>query len=338
MAIKGRSALNPDLFRTRPAYGYGLALCVWATALVVRLVLAEWFPPGFPYLTFFPAVVVAAYFAGLGPAILTAVLSGLCAWWFWIGAPGFDWSPATGLALGFYAFVVAVDIFFIIGMNAATRDLQREVERNAALARSRDLLLKEVQHRVSNNIQVVSALLRLEAGMSSDPAARRVLSEASGRTAMIAKVQRSLLDADGRATPFGELARELCADALQAAGRTDIEILVDGSPLVLTAEEATPVVLILLECVNNALEHGLPDRPGRIAVRLHDDGAERLLEVRDDGVGPPAGFDPAKGRSLGLRIVLGLADQLQGRFHIAPQSPGALCRLTYPRPAPATEV
>lgn len=325
--------LNPDLFRRNPLYGYGLALFTWLTASGVRMALADWFPPGFPYLTFFPAVVVVAYFAGLRPAVLTAVLSGLTAWWFWIGAPGFDWSTATGLALGFYVFVVAVDIFFIVGMNAATDDLRREVERNAALAESRDLLLKEVQHRVSNNIQVVSSLLRLEAGMTKDAEARRALSEASARTAMIANVQRSLLDADGRAAPFDDLARGLVCDALNAAGRTDVVVVVEDARHALTAEEATPVVLILLECVNNALEHAFPNRPGRLEIRLHDDGAERRLEVRDDGAGPPADLDPAKSRSLGLRIVMGLTEQLHGRFSIVDAAPGALCVLSYPRPA-----
>jgi two-component sensor histidine kinase len=324
--------LNPDLFR-RPPFGYGLAICIWLTALGTRMALADWFPPGFPYLTFFPAVVVVAYFAGLWPAILTAVLSGLSAWWFWIGAPGFDLSLATGMALAFYVFVIAVDIFFIIGMNSATDNLRREVARNAALAESRDLLLKEVQHRVSNNIQVVSALLRLEAGMSKDPAARRALSDASARTAMIANVQRSLLDADGAAAPFDDLARQLVLDALNAAGRTDVAVVVEEARHALTADEATPVVLILLECVNNALEHAFPDRPGRIHVRLYEQGAERRLEVRDDGAGPPPGFDPAKGRSLGLRIVLGLTDQLHGRFSIVDAAPGALCVLSYPKPA-----
>ncbi|WAC59441.1 sensor histidine kinase [Brevundimonas sp. SL130] len=324
--------MSPAWFRSNPIYGYGLAICAWLTAFGVRMALADWFPPGFPYLTFFPAVVVAAYFAGLRPALLTAVLSGLSAWWFWIGAPGFDWSLATGLALIFYVFVVAVDIFFIIGMNSATDNLRLEVARNAALAESRDLLLKEVQHRVSNNIQVVSSLLRLEAGMSKDPATRRALSEASARTAMIANVQRSLLDADGAAAPFDDLARRLVCDALNAAGRNDVTVMVEDARHALTAEEATPVVLILLECVNNALEHAFPNRAGRIDVRLYEDGPERRLEVRDDGVGPPPDFDPAKGRSLGLRIVLGLAEQLHGRFDIVDAAPGALCVLSYPRP------
>ncbi len=110
-------------------------------------------------------------------------------------------------------------------------------------------------------------------------------------------------------------------------------VVVEEARHALTADEATPVVLILLECVNNALEHAFPDRPGRIHVRLYEQGAERRLEVRDDGAGPPPGFDPAKGRSLGLRIVLGLADQLHGRFSIVDAAPGALCVLSYPKPA-----
>lgn len=327
--------MNPARLRSKPALAYGFALGVWLIALAVRAALADWFPPGFPYLTFFPAVVVAAYFAGLWPAVLTAVLSGLSAWWFWIGAPGFDLSTATTVALAFYVFVVAIDIFFINGMNSATERLKVEVERNAALARSRDLLLKEVQHRVSNNIQVVSALLKLESGVSTDPAARRALSEASARTAMIAKVQRSLLDADGGAAAFDDLARGLVCDALTAAGRSDVTIEVEATHEPLTADEATPIVLILLECINNALEHAFRDGPGRIEVRLYDEGEERRLEVRDDGAGPPPGFNVGQGRSLGLRIVLGLADQLRGRFEITPASPGALCRLSYPRPKAA---
>lgn len=142
-------------------------------AFAVRFGLADWFPPGFPYLTFFPAVVLVAFYAGVRPAILTATLSGLTAWWFWIGPPGFDLGVATLVALGFYVFVAAVDIFFIVGMDSASRRLAREVERSAALADSRDILLREVQHRVSNNIQVVSALLSLEARSAVDRAPAR---------------------------------------------------------------------------------------------------------------------------------------------------------------------
>ena len=319
-------------FRNRPIHGHGLALAAWAIAFALRMVLNPWFPPGFPYLTFFPAVVLVAYFAGLRPAILTAVLSGLTAWWFWIGESGFDWSIATAVALGFYAFVVAVDIFFIDGMMSATRRLRAEVERNAALAQSRDLLLREVQHRVSNNIQVVSALLSVEARSAVDPGARRTLANASARTSLIARIQRSLADADQQTTAFETLARAVADDALKAAGREDVSLEIAGDGVVLSAEEATPVVLIMLECVNNALEHAFPDRSGRIAISLADDGTSRTLLVLDDGVGASEA-DVAAGGSLGLRIIHALARQLDGEWSLLNADPGCMARLTWVTPA-----
>jgi len=108
--------MRRQFFRSAAWRGYLLALVAWGLAFALRFGLAHWFPPGFPYLTFFPAVVLVAYYAGLRPAILTATLSGLAAWWFWIGPPGFDLAVATRVALGFYAFVVTIDIFFIVGM------------------------------------------------------------------------------------------------------------------------------------------------------------------------------------------------------------------------------
>ncbi|MFA4899070.1 MAG: histidine kinase dimerization/phosphoacceptor domain -containing protein [Brevundimonas sp.] len=326
--------MRHQTFRHPAWRGYALAVVAWLIAFGLRYGLAHWFPPGFPYLTFFPAVVLVAYYAGLRPAVLTATLSGLSAWWFWIGPPGFDLGVATLVAIGFYAFVVAVDIFFIVGMDKASARLAREVERNAALAESRDILLREVQHRVSNNIQMVSALLKLEARSAVDQAARKALVEASARTGLVARIQRSLADADRQNTAFQDLARSIVDDALTAAARDDVVVSISGGDVVLSAEEATPVVLIMLECVNNALEHGFPDRPGRITIDLCDDGAVRTLTIADDGVGvaEDTGAEPT---SLGLRIIIALARQLGGEWSLQPSSPGAIARLSWPG-APVT--
>lgn len=324
--------MHRDIFRTPAWRGYALAVTAWAIAFGLRYGLAHWFPPGFPYLTFFPAVVLVAFYAGFRPAVLTATLSGLSAWWFWIGPTGFDLGAATLVAVGFYIFVVAVDIFFIVGMDAASRRLAREVERNAALAHSRNILLKEVQHRVSNNIQVVSALLSVEARSAVDPGARRTLANASARTSLIARIQRSLADADQQTTAFETLARAVAGDALKAAGREDVSLEIAGDGVVLSAEEATPVVLIMLECVNNALEHAFPDRSGRIAISLSDDGTSRTLLVVDDGVGASEA-DVAAGGSLGLRIIHALARQLDGEWALLKADPGCMARLTWVTPA-----
>ncbi|WP_336976661.1 sensor histidine kinase [Brevundimonas nasdae] len=316
-------------FRNPAWRGYALAVVAFLVAFGLRYGLAHWFPPGFPYLTFFPAVVLVAYYAGLRPAILTATLSGLSAWWFWIGPPGFDLGVATFVAIGFYAFVVAVDIFFIVGMDKASAKLAREVERSTALAESRDILLREVQHRVSNNIQMVSALLKLEARTTVDPGAKKALTDASARTGLVARIQRSLADADQKKTAFHDVARSIVDDALTAAARDDVVVSISGGDVVLSAEEATPVVLIMLECVNNALEHGFPDRPGRITIDLSDDGAVRTLTIADDGVGvaEDTGAEPT---SLGLRIITALARQLGGDWSLRPFSPGAIARLSWP--------
>ncbi|WP_309630406.1 histidine kinase dimerization/phosphoacceptor domain -containing protein [Brevundimonas sp.] len=326
--------MDQDVFRRAAWRGYLLALVAWGVAFAVRHGLAQWFPPGFPYLTFFPAVVLVAYYAGLRPAILTATLSGLTAWWFWIGPQGFDLGVATLVALGFYIFVAAVDIFFIVGMDGVSRRLAREVERNAALAESRDILLREVQHRVSNNIQVVSALLSLEARAAADPGARKVLADASARTALVARIQRSLADAERQATAFEALARSIVDDALKAAARDDVAVSISSGEVALSAEEATPVVLILLESVNNALEHAFPDRPGRITIELRDDGPDRTLTIADDGVGvsETAAAEPG---SMGLRIITALTRQLGGQWSLRSADPGACARLCWPTsPAP----
>jgi two-component system, sensor histidine kinase PdtaS len=324
--------MDKDHFRSAGWRGYLLAVGAWGVAFAFRYGLAHWFPPGFPYLTFFPAVVLVAYYAGLRPAILTATLSGLSAWWFWIGPTGFDLGVATAVALVFYVFVVAVDVFFIVGMDGATRRLAQEVERNAALAHSRDILMREVQHRVSNNIQVVSALLSLEARSATDPGARKALADASARTALIASIQRSLADAEGQTAAFEDLARTIVDDALKAAARDDVTVSITSDGAVLSAEEGTPVVLIMLECVNNALEHAFPGREGHIDISLGDTGPTRTLEVTDNGVGlleAPSGAP----ESLGLRIITALARQLGGDWTLRSANPGAAARLTWTRPA-----
>lgn len=321
--------MHQDFFRRAAWRGYLLALLAWGVAFAVRYGLAHWFPPGFPYLTFFPAVVLVAYYAGLRPAVLTATLSGVTAWWFWIGPQGFDIGVATLVALSFYVFVAAIDIFFIVGMDGVSRRLAREVERNAALAESRDILLREVQHRVSNNIQVVSALLSLEARAAVNPGARKALADASARTALIARIQRSLVDAERQATAFESLARSIVTDALTAAARDDVAVSISSGEVALSAEEATPVVLIMLECVNNALEHAFPNRPGKIVIELCDDGAVRNLVITDDGVGVSQAATGETG-SLGLRIITALTRQLGGQWSLRSAEPGASARLSWP--------
>jgi two-component sensor histidine kinase len=324
--------------RETPLFRYGFAVAMAGLGLCVRLALGGWFPPGFPYLTFFPVIIITTYLVGARPAILCATLSGAAAWWFFIGPPqDFEFSVTTMVTLGFFAFVVAVDIFFIDGMRGAMRQLSAERERYAHLADSRDLLYRELHHRVSNNLQVVGALLRLQAVGVKDGDARHALAEAGGRIEVIAKIQRELHNQVGDPVPFRAFAQSLLTDAGAAAG-VQAAISLNGGEQPLHPDQATPVTLVLLECFNNALEHAFADgRQGAVQVRLDQDGAEHVLTIHDNGAGPPAGFDPAKSSSLGLRIVRAMAGQLNGRFEMLRSDGWTICRLTYPPRPPAPQ-
>lgn len=201
---------------------------------------------------------------------------------------------------------------------------------------SRDVLMREVQHRVSNNLQVVSALLSLEARGAVDPGARKALADASARTALVARIQRSLAEAEQNATAFAALARSIVDDALAAAARKDVVVSISSGEVALSAEEGTPVVLIMLECVNNALEHAFPDRPGRITITLSDDGVVRTLTVADDGVGI-AEASALEQVSLGLRIINALARQLGGDWRLRSVDPGVCAQLIWPSHAAARQ-
>jgi len=310
--------------------GYVFAAIMALAAWALRYALNDWFPPGFPYLTFFPAVVVTAYFAGLRPAVLCAVLSGVAAWYFFIPPyQSFQVSFPTAVALTFYAFVVAVDIFFIDGMRKALRQLEEERGRYAALAESRDLLYRELHHRVSNNIQVVGSLLRLQASRQADEDARHALVEAGSRIEVIAEIQRQLHNAVGDPAPFQAFAEGVLAAAAAAAG-SRVALTVEGGEEPLHPDQATPVTLVMLESFNNALEHGFGEAgEGRVVVRLEQGLGDHVLTVRDNGRGPPPTFDPAASESLGLRIVRAMAQQLGGRFEMAREDGWTVCRLRY---------
>lgn len=176
-----------------PVARYGMALLTFATALLLRRLVDNSLPSGFPYLTFFPAVILTTFMAGLWPGVVTAVLSGLAAWYFFI--PPFDsfgLDGSVGLALAFYAVVVAVDIALIHGMQVTLARLQEERGRTASLLEAQTIMFHELQHRVANNMQFVSALLDLQRRTvgHTPEGALAALEEAGRRLHTMAQVHR----------------------------------------------------------------------------------------------------------------------------------------------------
>ncbi len=227
-----------------------------------------------------------------------------------------------------------MDILIIDRLTSTLAALRVEREKALHHAGQRDTLFKELQHRIGNNLQSVSALLNIQMRAVSDPAAKRALGDAVQRVGIIADIHRMFHDpahADGRIDE--EFTRELaerCIAAAGAAGRVTLTASI--TPIALPQDKFLPVALIMTECINNALEHGLGARErGLIAITLTRQDGNCELVVRDDGPGLPAGFDLATSRSIGLTVLRAFAGQLDGRFTMTTDG-GTVCRLAFRAP------
>ena len=311
-----------------------LAAAAAGLAAAARFLLDPVLPPGFPFLTFFPAVILTTFFLGLRPGIVCAVLSGLAAWYYFISpVASFLLSGQTALALAFYAFIVTVEIALIHLMQVAGARLAAERAVTADLYEQQRTMFQELQHRVANNMQFVAALLALQKRkIADDPrAAAQAFDEAQARLETIARIHRRLYDPSRIDQPVGLYLQELCADLLEATGARNIVCLVDVPPLRLDLARLTTLSLLVVEVVTNALKHAFGEAGrGTITIRLEQtEGTLATLTIADDGPGIPASFDPAASRSLGFRIVQGLAAQLDGQLTYANEG-GTVVRLVFP--------
>ncbi len=328
-------AIRPAWLQDSPVVAWSFAAMAFLAAFALRYALDSELPAGFPFLTFFPAVILTTFLAGLWPGTGVAIAGGLAAWYFFI--PPFGTLALTGssaLALSFYGVIVAVDILIIHVMNLSLDRLKTEKARSAELAQRAEILFSELQHRISNNLSVVSALLNLQRADVEDKKAKQALSEASARLALIAKIQRKLHDPTGSPKRFGPFMEDLCRDVLEASGAREIDCRVAASDVAIAPDKTIPLALIVTELVSNALEHGFSGRrTGTIRVELAQEGANHVLTVVDDGHGLPSGFSLAEATTTGLRIVKALARQLGGQLAID-GSAGTTCRLVFPASDP----
>ena len=219
-------------------------------------------------------------------------------------------------------------------VSSAIRDIsERKLadQRLRASLQEKEVLLKEIHHRVKNNLAVVSSLLYLESTYTQDPATKRLLQESQDRVRAMSLVHESLYRSDSISeVDFGEYAASLAQQLLHtySLGSTKVRLRTDVQPLRLDLAHAVPCGLILNELISNALKHAFPDgRSGEIHVRLRRIDAQRcLLSVSDDGIGIDLG--KLSEHSLGLRIVRLLARQVDAQFELAPQAVGVEAKLT----------
>jgi predicted ATPase/two-component sensor histidine kinase len=189
---------------------------------------------------------------------------------------------------------------------------------NATLE-EKESLLKEVHHRVKNNLQLISSLLNLQAASVVDPAVSELFAESRNRVRSMALVHENLYRAGNFArVPMMSHLQSLCAQLVRAYDMQArcAELVVEGDDVQLDLDRAISCGLITNELVSNAMKHAFPyRRAGRVvvAMRLGEDG--RLsLSVSDDGIGLPKGLDLANAPSLGLQLVHDLSLQLNAEL------------------------
>jgi two-component sensor histidine kinase len=205
--------------------------------------------------------------------------------------------------------------------------------KQAAEAQRKEILLREIHHRVKNNLQVISSLLALQAGAADDPRTKTMLAESRDRVRSMALIHEKLYQTGAeRGVTFAEYVRDLAAHLRHsyAADAAGVQIDVEVDELALDMDISVPCGLIINELLSNALRHAFPDgRPGRIRVTMH--GVDGMLELRviDDGIGFPDGIDLQAPRTLGMRIVGTLAAQIRASLARGP-GPGTTLVLRFP--------
>ena len=196
------------------------------------------------------------------------------------------------------------------GVVVLLRDIT-DLRRRDRLLVSKDATIREIHHRVKNNLQTISSLLRLQARRLSEPSARDAIEESVRRIRSIALVHETLSREAGDDVNFSDVVRPLVRmveEGLVSPDRpVSIEITGDGGTV--ASPTATSLAVVLTELLQNVMEHAYPeeldlgDRPAIVVVHLDNDGSMLEVTVTDDGLGMPEGFDPSTASSLGLSIV-----------------------------------
>ena len=218
------------------------------------------------------------------------------------------------------------------------RDISQRVAADENLKesiREKEALLREIHHRVKNNLQVMSSLLGLQARTVTQPGARQAFEDSQGRIHSMALLHEVLCGSPSFARiDIADYTRQLAAQRLRAHGAGKrIGLTTDLDEIYLDLETPVPYGIIVNELLTNALRHAFPgERSGEIKISLRQEPEQSIrLRVQDDGVGLPDNFDWQAATSLGFRLVRMLAEQLKGKIEIQARNPTVIQLVFAPR-------
>lgn len=248
-------------------------------------------------------------------------------------------ADGTEFPVELWTSIVRNDADEPVAMVGVARDITARKRADEALRsslREKEVLLKEIHHRVKNNLQVISSLLSLQSEYLKDEAMIKIFKESQNRVKSMALIHEKLYQSANLAEiDFSDYLRELTTQLFRSygIGAHGVSLNVHASQVLLAVDRAIPCGIIVNELVTNALKYAFPDgRGGRIDIDLLPVTDDLIrLAVRDNGVGFPADVDFETADSLGLTLVRMLADQVQGEVVLQASDKGAEFFMTFRR-------
>ncbi|MCC8938935.1 response regulator [Bradyrhizobium sp. Arg68] len=218
----------------------------------------------------------------------------------------------------------------------AEAEVHASRDRYAALAAEREVLLREVNHRVGNSLQIIASLLHLQANSATQDDVKAALTNAMGRVAAVAQVHRRLYTSqDFKTVMLNQYLEALLEDLRRSAeGNKMSRLTLKAVPIEIDPDRAVAIGIIVNELVMNAVKYAYPDGSGPIDIELKPQGDDVVLAISDDGVGYDDKADP-RGTGMGQRIVTAMAAKLDASVERDPARKGTRFVVRFARVSPA---
>lgn len=188
------------------------------------------------------------------------------------------------------------------------------------LLKEKEMFIKEIHHRVKNNLMVISSLLNIQSRQIEDESAKNIFKESQNRARSMALIHERLYSSpDLKSIDFSDYITALAKDLFNTyvTSPEQIKLEIDVENVMIDVDKTVPLGLIINELVSNSLKYAFPSgRNGIINIIFHQDGQDFVLEVSDDGIGLPKDFNIDKNHSMGMQLVTGLTSQLDGELEL----------------------
>ena len=291
---------------------YAFAIFCVVVAGFVRWAIGEWFEGVIPFVTFFPAVLLAALVGGIGPGLLAALLGGLFGWWAFVNPPMafFPLTPGALVSVIAYCITCLIIVWAADHYRGLTKRLEDE-------EKFRELAVEELAHRLKNKVATIQSIISLQ--LRDDPQARDKIVNSLGS---LRATDDLIIAAQGRGARI--------ADILSAELRPydAARIAIEGPEISLPPKLALTMALMLHELATNAVKYGaLSDSSGKISVRWSCSDLLLSLEWRESE-GPPVAVPTHHG--FGTRLFLRALEQFGGKVDVIFAPTGLVCKLSVP--------